>query len=70
MRATFLALKKCHWYFTNNIHLHDSTKQTYQFSEKQWCADPIDRMILTQAISENINIVSSDEIFEEFLKSI
>jgi PIN domain nuclease of toxin-antitoxin system len=26
-------------------------------------------MILTQAISENINIVSRDEIFEEFLKS-
>lgn len=30
--------------------------------------DPFDRMILSQAISENINIISRDEIFDEYLK--
>jgi PIN domain nuclease of toxin-antitoxin system len=30
--------------------------------------DPFDRMILSQAIVENINIISRDEIFDEYLK--
>lgn len=30
--------------------------------------DPFDRLILSQAISENINIISRDEIFDEYLK--
>ncbi|GAB2643260.1 type II toxin-antitoxin system VapC family toxin [Emticicia sediminis] len=30
--------------------------------------DPFDRMILSQAITENINILSRDEIFDEYLK--
>ncbi len=29
---------------------------------------PFDRMILFQAISEDINIISHDEIFDEYLK--
>lgn len=30
--------------------------------------DPFDRLILSQAIVENINIISRDEIFDEYLK--
>jgi PIN domain nuclease of toxin-antitoxin system len=30
--------------------------------------DPFDRMILSQAITENINIISRDEVFDEYLK--
>lgn len=30
--------------------------------------DPFDRMILSQAIVENINIISRDEVFDEYLK--
>lgn len=30
--------------------------------------DPFDRMILSQATVENINIISRDEVFDEYLK--
>ncbi|MDZ7934445.1 MAG: type II toxin-antitoxin system VapC family toxin [Emticicia sp.] len=30
--------------------------------------DPFDRLIISQGISENINIISRDEIFDEYLK--
>lgn len=54
----------------NKLHLlpisfnHIAIQNKLPFIHK----DPFDRMILSQAISENINIVSRDEVFDEYLK--
>lgn len=54
----------------NKLHLlpisfkHIATQNKLSFIHK----DPFYRMSLSQAISENINIISRDEIFDEYLK--
>jgi PIN domain nuclease of toxin-antitoxin system len=48
----FLPISKTNIYATQKLELHHN--------------DPFDRLIIAQAISENLDIISSDEIFDKY----
>ena len=48
----FLSISKTHFYATQKLELHHN--------------DPFDRLMIAQAITENLEIISSDEIFDKY----
>ena len=48
----FLYISKTHIFATQKLELHHN--------------DPFDRLIIAQAITENLEIISSDEIFDKY----